>query len=242
MAAVSGRPWKGRGPALPSPRRRSRPLPRALLGRFATGPPAPVTRRGRDDGARFATSTQCTLCLHLVHCAHLGWIAFLTGFFLSRAPLVQERQPQAAFRLSEQRREPKAQDCRQHCGRTQVQFLAQGGQDSKMTHHLTWGGKHNRGYIALLHPNELASRQPWYLALHRPATSSKTSIPIGLHALVCRIPTGNTPSWLITCSRRSYDGLSRSSLSPRGGPSHCSLGSTLVTPTSWDNNSCTTVL
>ena len=33
----------------------------------------------------------------------------------------------------------------------------------KMTHHLTWGGKNNGGYIALLHPSELASRQPQYV-------------------------------------------------------------------------------
>ena len=37
----------------------------------------------------------------------------------------------------------------------------------KMTHHLTWGGTHNMGYIALLHPSVLASRQPQYLAEHR---------------------------------------------------------------------------
>jgi hypothetical protein len=36
-----------------------------------------------------------------------------------------------------------------------------------MTHHLTWGGKHNNGYIALLHPNALTSRQPEYLAEHK---------------------------------------------------------------------------
>ena len=37
----------------------------------------------------------------------------------------------------------------------------------KMTHHLTGGGKHSNGYIALLHPDALASRQPQYLAEHR---------------------------------------------------------------------------
>jgi hypothetical protein len=36
-----------------------------------------------------------------------------------------------------------------------------------MTHHLTWGGKNNLGYISLLHPSKLASRQPKYLAEHR---------------------------------------------------------------------------
>jgi hypothetical protein len=37
----------------------------------------------------------------------------------------------------------------------------------KMAHQLVWGGKNQTGYIALLHPNALASRQPQYLAEHR---------------------------------------------------------------------------
>ncbi len=37
----------------------------------------------------------------------------------------------------------------------------------KITHQLVWGGKNQTGYIALLHPNALASRQPQYFAEHR---------------------------------------------------------------------------
>jgi hypothetical protein len=55
--------------------------------------------------ARFAMSTLCTLSQHLAHCAHSGWVAFLT-VFVFRGPLVQEMQQRAASRLSEERREP----------------------------------------------------------------------------------------------------------------------------------------
>ena len=38
---------------------------------------------------------------------------------------------------------------------------------AKMIHSLAGGGKHDTGYITLVHPNRLASRQPEFLAQHR---------------------------------------------------------------------------
>ncbi len=70
----------------------------------------------------------------------------------------------------------------------------------KMKHSLHGGGNHSNGYVCLVHPDFLASRHPGLLAQHRVwlswakrfATSFTTSIPIGLHALVCRFPMDST--------------------------------------------------
>ena len=68
----------------------------------------------------------------------------------------------------------------------------------KMRHQLVWGGKNQKGYIALLHPNSLASRQQEYLAEHkllsflgkkicRFSSTNQLKRTVGVHALFQRL-------------------------------------------------------
>ncbi len=109
---------------------------------------------------------------------------------------------------------------------------------------MIWGGSHQTGYLALLHPNALGLRQPQYLAEHRLLSFLGKKIcpfihdfhPKWIARLGLQDSNGSTTSWCTTCRSGSCDGFSRSSLNRGEGPSHCSPGSTLATLTSWELN------
>jgi hypothetical protein len=118
----------------------------------------------------------------------------------------------------------------------------------KMTR-LAAGGYNSTGYIALLHPSDLArvsqsislSTDCWLSWANRSATLSTTSIRIGR----CSLPDSNgehdqpihhMQQRILRRNQPLQSQLKR-------GASHCSPGWTLmVTPTPWENNSCTRVL
>jgi hypothetical protein len=59
-----------------------------------------------------------------------------------------------------------------------------------MTHQLVGGGRHQTGYIALLHPNALALSQPQYLAEHRLLSFLGKKICYFIHDCQCILVTG----------------------------------------------------
>ncbi len=77
-----------------------------------------------------------------------------------------------------------------------MQTLAKGGKARNKAHHLIWVGTHNMGYLALLHPSDLASgsRQPEYLAQHRLLAFLGKKICHFIHEDHNSIPIGS-PNW-----------------------------------------------
>jgi hypothetical protein len=138
-------------------------------------------------------STLCTLRYHLAHCAHCAhccfshWFLFISGPHWFRKG--SNKLLLAAMRSNETRRSKTAGNIADGLW---CCLWCRAEKPEKMTHSLAGGGYNSTGYIALLHPNDLTSRQPeyslstdWWLCwAKRSATSSTTSIPSGSHALV----------------------------------------------------------
>ena len=117
--------------------------------------------------ARFAMSTLCTLRYYLTHCAHCAHFCFSHCFLFFSGPC-WFRKGSNKLLLAARRSDETGR--RRTAGNIADGLLCclwrRVEKPEKMTHCLSRGGYNCRGYIALLHPNDLASRQLEYLAQH----------------------------------------------------------------------------
>ena len=113
-------------------------------------------------------STLCTLRYYLTHCAHCAHFCFSHCFLFFSGPC-WFRKGSNKLLLAARRSDETGR--RRTAGNIADGLLCclwrRVEKPEKMTHCLSRGGYNCRGYIALLHPNDLASRQPEYLAQHR---------------------------------------------------------------------------
>ncbi len=110
-------------------------------------------------------STLCTLRYHLAHRAQCEHCYCFSHFFVFlQVSKGSNKLLLATWRSDEIRR-------RKTAGNIADELLCclwrRAEKPVNMIHHLAGGGYNSTGYIALLHPKNLASRQPEYLAQHR---------------------------------------------------------------------------
>jgi hypothetical protein len=138
-------------------------------------------------------STLCTLRYHLAHSAHSAHSAHCAHYCFSHCFLFfagphwfrkDSNKLILATRRSDETRRRKTANGLLCC------LWRRAEKPEKMTHCLAGGGYHSTGCIALLHRNDLASRQPEYLAEHR--------LLAFLGKKICHCIHDFHPKWIIT--------------------------------------------